>query len=178
MPGSESTEDLSHGVIRTLTPCDNNAVIALHLGLDQSDSYLRFFMPRPKDLTATAAMITAQDAHHGAVGAFIGVRLVGVANFVVQGETRSAEIALVVAHDEQLHGVGTRLLRRLRLLALEHRVEIFIADVLAENSRMLQLFADIGWPTSRRQESGAIHFEIDLCKGETPNASVLFAHNQ
>lgn len=148
--------------IRPLTPADDAAVIALHAGLDNHDSYLRFFAPRPKDLVPVAASITAQDTAHGAIGAFDGPRLIGAANFVVGKESNVAEIAMVVAHDEQLQGVGTLLLRRLRVLARQHNVSRFVAEVLAENVRMLRVLSDIGWPTTRCRSGGAIHVEIDL----------------
>ncbi|WP_433527287.1 GNAT family N-acetyltransferase [Nocardia pseudovaccinii] len=40
---------------------------------------------------------------------------------------------MVVAHDEQAHGIGTDLLHRLADLARERGIERFVADVLPAN---------------------------------------------
>lgn len=164
-PVPETTEHLIDGTpvgIRRVTPIDDVAVNTLYAGMDDRESYLRFFMPSPKDLRKVVASITSHEPGHGSVGAFIGPRLIGVANFVRVGQTRNAEIALVVAHDEQLHGVGTLLLRHLRVLAQRDGVNRFVAEILVENVRVLQLLTDIGWPMSRDYSDGATHVELDL----------------
>lgn len=152
--------------IRALGAADTFAVFSLHAAMDQYDSYLRFFAPPPKKLKPMAATIAAHDMTHGAVGAFVAERLIGVAHFVRLADPRKAEIAVVVAHDEQLHGVGTLLLRGLRDEAYRRGVRLFVADILAENGRMLQVMNDLHWVCVRRWEDGVVHFEIDLERTE------------
>ncbi|MBJ8347014.1 hypothetical protein [Antrihabitans sp. YC2-6] len=44
-----------------------------------------------------------------------------------------------------------------------------IADVLAENYRMLKVFRDIRWPCKYRRSYGVVHLEIEL-EEASPNA--------
>lgn len=154
--------DGTEATVRVLGPADTFAVFSLHSDMDQYDSYMRFFAPPPKKLKPFAATIAVHDDTHGAVGAFVGERLVGVAHFVCLADPTDAEIAVVVAHDEQLHGVGTILLRGLREEARRHNVRRFIADILSENGRMLQVMNDLHWARVTTRDDGVVHMEIDL----------------
>ncbi|WP_433527288.1 hypothetical protein ACQPZ2_22055 [Nocardia pseudovaccinii] len=67
----------THVAIRELGPDDTNALRELHAGLDEQDSYFRFFAPLPKNLGKVGAAIAKNDPAHCAVGAFIDGRPVG-----------------------------------------------------------------------------------------------------
>lgn len=71
-------------------------------------------------------------------------------------------MAVVVAHDEHLRGVGTALLRELGLIARRNGLHHFVADVLAENYLILRLLSDAGWPSARHLDGPVLHIEIDL----------------
>lgn len=163
MTGSTATLlDGTRTTIRVLGPEDSYAVFSLHAAMDQYDSYLRFFAPPPKKLAPFADGIAQHDNAHLAVGAFVGKRLIGVAHFVRLDDPIVAEIAVVVAHEEQLHGVGTLLLRELRRQALGLGIRQFSADILAQNGRMLRVMDDLHWTCVRQHDDGVVHFEIDL----------------
>ncbi|MEV5834870.1 GNAT family N-acetyltransferase [Nocardia sp. NPDC052112] len=139
--------------VRRLGPDDAPAIRHLHAGMDEQDSIFRFFTPAPKHLDKVAAAIARDDSAHGAVGAFLGDRLIGVANFVMLPGTKAAEVALVVAHDVQEHGIGTDLLHQLAALARERRIERFVAEVMPTNSKMMRLIIDADFPvTAHRQD--------------------------
>ncbi|WP_027501409.1 GNAT family N-acetyltransferase [Rhodococcus sp. UNC363MFTsu5.1] len=146
--------------IRELGPHDASDVQALYESLDARDSYLRFFATRPTQLNVVAERATQHDRGHGGVGAFESGALIGAANFVVLDDPSTAELAMVVEHDHQLHGVGSELLARLICLAERHGVRTFIAEVLAVNQTMLRVIAETGLPTTRRREGSAVHIEI------------------
>ncbi|QIS12540.1 GNAT family N-acetyltransferase [Nocardia arthritidis] len=155
-------ETAMHPAIRQLGPADAEAIRALHAAMDAEDGYFRFFMPPPKDLHKVAHAIALRDPEHCAVGAFLGGELVGVANFIVLPGTRSAEVALVVAAEDQQHGIGTALLRSLAELAREHGIERFVAEVLPANSRMMRLLIDGGFPVTTYRQNGVVQVGIQL----------------
>src|SRR5215213_6425343 len=71
--------------------------------------------------------------------------VVGVANYFTCKPPDYAEVAVVVAHNQHLRGVGTALLRQLGLVARQNGLHHFVADILAENYPMLQVMSDAGW---------------------------------
>ncbi|MEV2226107.1 GNAT family N-acetyltransferase [Nocardia vinacea] len=148
--------------IRELGPDDTNALRELHAGLDEQDSYFRFFAPLPRNLDKVAAAIAKNDPTHCAVGAFIDGRLVGVANFIALEQPRTAEVAMVVAHDEQTHGIGTDLLYRLADLARERGIERFVADVLPANAKMMRLINESDFPVITHRQNGIVRVAIQL----------------
>ncbi|MCC3313119.1 GNAT family N-acetyltransferase [Nocardia africana] len=160
----EPTVDLTDVIYRRLTPGDCDAVRDLHATLDQRDGYYRFFGARPKDLEHLAAAISMNDPKHCAFGAFLGDRLIGVANYVVLPDTDCAEVAMVVAHEDQQAGIGTALLTRLGEDALRHGIGRFAADVMATNSKMMQLLMEIDLPMSAHREDDIVHVVLQLRK--------------
>ncbi|KAA9160208.1 GNAT family N-acetyltransferase [Amycolatopsis acidicola] len=147
MPGSNAV--LADGevvLVRPLTPADTDAVLRLHDGLDRRDRYLRFFGV-PAGLPELARRIAATPGpRHGAVGAFRQHRLVGVAHYEVGRDPVEAEVALAVDGRAQAHGVGTLLLEHLGSMARTWGLRRFTGQVLAENTRMLRVFSDLGLP--------------------------------
>lgn len=159
-PESPPARCVSSVTIRELGPRDASAVQALYESLDDHDSYLRFFATRPKHLNSVAERATQHDRSHGGVGAYESGVLIGAANFIVLDDPSTAELAMVVEHDHQLHGVGSELLARLMCLAERHGVRTFIAEVLAENRNMLRVLAETGRPTTRRRDGSSVHIEL------------------
>jgi acetyltransferase len=70
---------------------------------------------------------------------------IGVARYVREPGTDTAEIAIVVADDWQGRGVATRLLTDLRDLARAAGITHLVASVLRENGRMLELVRKLGY---------------------------------
>ncbi|SHF69730.1 bifunctional acetate--CoA ligase family protein/GNAT family N-acetyltransferase [Streptoalloteichus hindustanus] len=149
--------------VRGLGPADQDDLARLHAELPERDQFLRFFTPRPVGLDALfARLVQTEDAHRLALGAHLGGRLVGVAHCEVLADPAEAEVALVVDHRQQAHGVGTLLLEHLASAARERGVRRFVAEVLAENARMLRVFTDAGLPLSVRREAGTLHVTLLL----------------
>ncbi len=148
---------------RLIGPSDVDAVRAVYAGLDNRDGYFRFFgagrFQKPGQL---ASLICRADSDRAAVGAFAGDRLVGVANYVRNARWSTAEAALAVAHDMQMHGVGSQLLAALIELARSNGVDALEADVLAENLRMLAVLRESGYPITFHSDSGVVRVHIDL----------------
>ncbi|MDF3048959.1 MAG: Acyl-CoA synthetase [Pseudonocardia sp.] len=147
--------------MRELDDGDGPLVAALHRDLPAYDRYLRFFSAGvvPTDEVALRATRPGDLS----LGAFRGDRLVGVARCVVTAaDGTTAEVALAVAHPEQARGVGTLLLEHVASRARRRGVRRLVADVLAENSRMRQVIADIGLPVRWSSGDDGQHVELDL----------------
>src|SRR5277367_106222 len=100
-------------LLRRLEPVDIDAVTALHNTLSDRERYLRFFTVQPAYLKTLAHKLIDGKSENYALGAFDAGTLIGVANYAKCGKPAIAEVAVVVAHDDHLRGVGTALLRRL-----------------------------------------------------------------
>ncbi|WP_288047863.1 GNAT family N-acetyltransferase [Nocardia sp.] len=149
--------------IRPLNAGDTEAILDLHSAMDHEDRVRRFlFEPNTAELEKAAAVAARADPTHGAVGAFVDGRLVGVANFVTLEGTDSAEVALVVAHDRQEHGIGTELLHHLARLAREHGIRRFVADVMPTNSKMMRLLIDADFPILAHRHDGLARVSAQL----------------
>ncbi|TQM78944.1 acyl-CoA synthetase (NDP forming) [Saccharothrix saharensis] len=152
--------------LRELGPADAEALLALHLGLPPDDRYLRFFSAAPRHLDEFVARLTSpEEPLHVVIGAFASDALVGAASYVPLDDD-TAEVALVVAHDRQSHGVGTLLLEHLVSLARRRGVRRFRADVLTVNSKMLRVFADLGLVWTSTADNGEVRIDLGLDSGE------------
>jgi L-amino acid N-acyltransferase YncA len=150
-------------VIRRLEPADADAVLILHKALSQRERYLRFFTMQPVHLKALADRLTAGQGEDIALGAFDSGTLIGVANYAICGKPATADVAVVVAHDDQIRGVGTALLRRLVQIARAKGIQHLVADVLTSNHLLLKLLRDAGLqPRGVRAINGVVHLDIDL----------------
>ena len=150
-------------VIRNLEPADADSVVALHRALSQRERYLRFFTMQPVRQKALAASLTAGRDGDIALGAFEAGALVGVASYAGCGKPATAEVAIVVAHDDQLRGIGTALVRRLARIARASGIRRLVADVLVVNHLLFKVLCDAGLqPYGLRAINGVVHLAVDL----------------
>jgi GNAT superfamily N-acetyltransferase len=158
--------------LRRLSADDAEAVAALHQNLDDHDRYLRFFTLSSAHLDQLVRELTEPGVGQCAVGAFDGDRLIGVANYALSTDPTVADIAVVVAHKDHSHGVGTALLRHLAEIAATQGIRRFAADVLAENQLMFQVLFHLGWPRTRSRHGSISHMEFELPIPEQPSQGV------
>jgi len=159
--------DGSAVTVRELGAEDVSALLALHRSLPVEDRYLRFFSTSPRQLEDFVERMVSPDApKHVVLGAFRGDRLLGAASYVVVRDTDFAEVALVVSHAEQAHGLGTLLLEHLASLARARGVRRFTAEVLTINGRMLRVFTDMGFVTGIVPDGEVMYVEILLEPGD------------
>lgn len=149
--------------LRRLSAEDAEAVMTLHQHLTDHDRYYRFFSLQPVQLDELVSKLIEPAHGQYALGAFDAGRLIGVANYVVVcDDPRVAEMAIVVAHEDHSHGVGTALLKHLAQIARAHGIGRFVADVMAENHLMLMVLFDLGWPCKPLGYGSVRHLEIEL----------------
>ncbi|MET8764891.1 GNAT family N-acetyltransferase [Lentzea sp. NPDC004782] len=149
--------------VRELGPGDATTLLDLHRSLPVEDKYLRFFSTSPRQLEDfVRRMVSPDEPRHVVLGALREGRLLGAASYVVTDDPECAEVALVVTHAEQAHGVGTLLLEHLASLARGRGVRKFTAEVLTMNFRMLRVFTDMGLVWTVVPDGDVVHVDLGL----------------
>lgn len=150
-------------LLRRLEPSDTDAVVALPEALSDREIYLRFFTTHSADLNALADTLTHANGNGYALGAFESERLIGVAHYAMCSKPATADIAVVVDHDDHRRGVGTALVLRLAQIAHANGIEHLVADILATNYLMFEVLHDAGLhPQHKSYDIGVVHLDIDL----------------
>ena len=73
-----------------------------------------------------------------------------------------AEVAFTVADRWQGHGVATALLDHLAAIGRRLGIAQFVADVLADNTQMLEVFEHSGLPMATSVANGVVHVVLSL----------------
>jgi acyl-CoA hydrolase/GNAT superfamily N-acetyltransferase len=80
--------------------------------------------------------------------------IIGMAQYLIDETSHTAEVAFVVLDDYQGKGIGAVLLDHVTYLAKKSGLLGFTAAVLMENQQMLQLFEKTGFNIEKRTEGG------------------------
>jgi RimJ/RimL family protein N-acetyltransferase len=128
--------------LRAVTGADKPALAAFLAGLSEYSRAMRFFSAAASTDVAASWAAAADGLQHVGLVACEGQRIVGHAVYARIDPTL-AEVAVEVAEDYRNAGVATLLLIRLARHASEHGISSFVADVLSENSEMLEVFHDV-----------------------------------
>jgi GNAT superfamily N-acetyltransferase len=160
-------------LLRAIRPEDKTELLAAFHRLSPESVYLRFFQAKKELSDEELRYLTELDFEsHVALLAIVeegGVsRGIGVGRYIVEPETRSAEVAFTVDETHHGLGVGTLLLKHLARIARSHGLEEFRAYVLAENRMMLEVFEHAGFPLERRLEGNVIVATMSLAYNRAP----------
>ncbi len=158
--------------LRRVEPADAAALHALYDDLERDDIRLRFFSPTAN---TDRVLLRLLDPPNVNVVAMAGRRLVAHGMYAPLGGDR-AEVAFTVAHDAQGHGVGTLLLQRLAGIACADGIATFVADVLPDNHRMIEMFRESGFQPALRSGAGTI--EVELPTSLTPEALARYLERE
>ena len=153
--------DGSPALLDRLGPRHAAEVLALHRGLSERDRYLRFSTLHPADLEGFVERTLSPESGAVSMGARVRGRLVGVVQLLPVGRD-VGELAAVVDPAWREHGVGTVLLEELAAVAVRQGVRRLLADVLAENGRMMRVLTDLGLPLSTTREGPSVRVEVAL----------------
>jgi RimJ/RimL family protein N-acetyltransferase len=88
--------------------------------------------------------------------------MVAVGRYERLSGTTSAEVAFVVSDAYQGRGLGTLLLEGLADAGRSCGLDRFVADVLAENHRMLEVFRDAGFLEHHHYDQGVICVDLSI----------------
>lgn len=145
-------------LIRPAQAADVDALRALFHRLSPDDVYTRFFR-RVRSLPYQDLQ-TLCNVNHETQVAFLAVTgprenevVVGSGCYFLNPTTNLAEVAFMVAPEWQGQGLGTALQTRLQEYAVARGVKGFIAEILANNERMVRLAANAaGAATTTRED--------------------------
>ncbi|MEO8107826.1 MAG: GNAT family N-acetyltransferase [Actinomycetes bacterium] len=155
--------------LRPIRPDDAAGLVALHGRLSPQTVYFRFFAPYPRLSDRDVERFTSVDYRDRvALAATIGDAIIGVVRYD-RVAPQEAEVAFVIEDEQQGRGLGTIFLEHIAQAARECGVRRFVAEVLPENARMLEIFEHAGYVAEASRDEGFIALSFDI----TPTASSL-----
>ena len=149
--------------IRDAVEADVPALVEFLEGLDPESRRLRFASVGGDLAERARKWATLEDERDCSLVAETEIagttRIIGNGNYLWL-EPGTAEAAFVVAEEHQGRGVATLLLEELARRANAAGITTFLAEVLIENARMLDVFRASGFPLRLRAEPGSIRVEF------------------
>ncbi len=151
--------------IRAITPDDKDLLFEHFSALSQGSRYTRFFGAKRTLSRDELARFTELDFDNQ-VGLTATIREAGRERFIGIGryfraENRArAEVAFAVLDTHQGQGIATLLLEHLRRIAHQAGIEEFVADVMASNRHMLDVFRDSGFQRKSSSQHGVVHVAL------------------
>jgi GNAT superfamily N-acetyltransferase len=152
-----------------MRPDDKPLLSQFHGRLSPESVYLRFFEFKPILSERDLRYLTELDFERrvalvATLSSEAVAPIVGVARFdvlaVQSGKPVRAELGIVVEDACQNRGIGTVLLKHLLGIAHDRGVSEITAEVLPQNSRMLELVAGAGVPVQRTLDEGVIRLTV------------------
>jgi ribosomal protein S18 acetylase RimI-like enzyme len=161
----EALRDGCRVEIRALRPDDRADLIAAVNRTSDRSLYRRFFgLKRSFTDQETAFFVNVDFVNHVALVALIdeGRSVIAGGGRYIVVQPGQAEVAFVVIDEYQGRGIGGALMRHLTRIACDAGLRTFIAEVLPENTSMLQLFRRSGLALNIRREDQVVHVTISL----------------
>ena len=132
--------------------------------------YFRFFSGKKKLTEKELKYFTEIDfKHHIALVATIvndkDEEIIGVGRYIVLEDKSTAKVAEVAFAIDDVHqhlGLGTLLFDHLVTIAQNNGISKFVADVLLENKKMLEIFEHSGFKLDMTIEHGVIHIIFSI----------------
>jgi RimJ/RimL family protein N-acetyltransferase len=152
--------------IRALRPNDETEMVVAISRTSPQSLYRRFFGAKKGFSESEKAFFLNIDfVNHIALVATIQrnghTEVVGGARYVVV-QPGIAEVAFTVIDEFQGKGLGSALMRQLILLARKASLQQLVADVLPENTAMINVFKKSGLPATVTKSKGVIHITLDV----------------
>jgi acyl-CoA synthetase (NDP forming)/RimJ/RimL family protein N-acetyltransferase len=150
--------------LRPICPEDADGINGLMERSSDQTRYYRFFGPMKRLSEKDLHRFTHVDhVDRVAFVVLLGDQIIAVGRFDRYPGTDDAEVAFLVEDAHQGRGLGSVLLEHLAAAGRERGIKRFVAEVLAQNSRMVRVFQDAGYHSERSYEDGVVHltFPID-----------------
>ncbi|MBO0810766.1 MAG: GNAT family N-acetyltransferase [Microlunatus sp.] len=153
--------------LRPIRPDDAQMMVDFYARVSDESKYLRFFAPYPRLSDRDIQRFTHVDyVDRVAFILTVAGEMIGVGRYERLEDDR-AEVAFLVEDAHQGRGVGQLLLEHLAEAARERGITGFVAEVLPENARMAQVFADAGYKLTRQFEDGLLLVEFPILPSDT-----------
>ena len=163
--------------LRPISPDDAAGLVDFYARVSDESKYFRFFAPYPKLSDKDVKRFTEVD--HDRRVAFVmtlGENIIATGRYEALND-EEAEVAFLVEDLHQGRGVGQLLLEHLAQAGREREIRRFIADVLPANSRMLQIFREMGYHVEGTLDAGVQRLVFPLDATET-SIGVMRAREQ
>jgi RimJ/RimL family protein N-acetyltransferase/predicted CoA-binding protein len=142
--------------VRPIMPNDADRIRRFHARQSAESIYLRFFAPLKTLSDKDVARFTQVDHNwRVALVATLHDEIIGIARFDRLDAT-TAEVAFHISDAHQGRGVGSVLLEHLAAIGQERGVTKFVADVLPQNRKMIQVFTEAGYEVNYHFDDGVI----------------------
>lgn len=162
--------DGTAAVVRAIRPDDKQQLLSGFHRLSGKSAYFRFLGARRELTEQELIYLTEVDfiRHVALVVALTGTeveRPIGVGRYIESdGNTsqRSAEIAFAVDDQYQHLGVGTLLFEHIVSIAQGNGIDRLQADVMSDNTAMLEIFSHSGLSLETSRENSVMHIECRI----------------
>ncbi|WP_027862462.1 bifunctional GNAT family N-acetyltransferase/acetate--CoA ligase family protein [Marmoricola sp. URHB0036] len=153
--------------LRPIVPEDAEGLVEFYSQVSEQSKYLRFFAPMPNLSDRDVQRFTNVDYRDRVAFVMtVAERIIAVGRYDVI-EPGRAEVAFLVQDAHQGRGIGQLLLEHLAQAGRERGVERFVAEVLPDNRRMMQVFREQGYQVTGGWDEGVMHLEFDIDPTET-----------
>ncbi|HET6514250.1 MAG TPA: GNAT family N-acetyltransferase [Thermodesulfovibrionales bacterium] len=153
--------------VRPISPQDREKLRDLFYRLSPQTRYFRFGYMKTyiseEELTYFAEVDPPDVyAYVALTGEGEDEKIVAVGRWFLNPDRRTAEISFVVEDKIQVRGVGTALLEQLVEAALRYKIKAFVARILLENTRMMEVFEESGFKIGKKVHEDAYEITFDL----------------
>jgi acyl-CoA synthetase (NDP forming)/RimJ/RimL family protein N-acetyltransferase len=153
--------------LRPIRAEDAERLVAFYARVSDESKYLRFFAPYPTLSDRDVEHFTHVD-HHDRVALVVtrGDAMIGVGRFD-RIDDDQAEVAFLIEDAYQGRGLAQLLLEHLAEAARELGYSKFVAEVLPDNVRMIQVFRDQGYRVAGAIADGVLNLEFPIDPTDT-----------
>ena len=153
--------------LRPIMADDAELLVEFYEKVSAESKYMRFFAPMPRLSERDVRRFTQVD-HHDRVAFVLTVanKMIAVGRFD-KIDDEQAEVAFLVQDEHQGRGIAQLLLEHLAQAGRERDVGKFVAEVLPENQRMIQIFREAGYHVAGGFEDGVMRFEFPINSTDT-----------
>jgi len=158
--------------LRPISGDDAELLVEFYEQVSAESKYMRFFAPMPTLSDRDVKRFTHVD-HHDRVAFVLTVakKIIAVGRFDritgPDGRGDDAEVAFLVQDAHQGRGIAQLLLEHLAQAGRERGIKKFVAEVLPENQRMIQIFREAGYQVVGGFEDGVMRFEFPIDSTDT-----------
>jgi RimJ/RimL family protein N-acetyltransferase len=152
--------------VRAIRADDTKRLTTFHRKLSPESIIFRFFHYVPELSLKEAERFTHVDYDNrmalvATTGEGDDEEILGVVRYDSTGP-ETAEVAFVVEDHWQGHGIATALLHRLAAYARDHGYTTFVALTMGNNTRMIEVLRNSGFPCTSHVQSGDVEVHLDI----------------